>query len=287
MKELNLQYPYIPGNQLCDGTWHQISVTGVWRLANSPHTFIMEYLDRNYNVSCLTVLIRTTSGLQKAPLISYEGIHRMTDRLLIPVSAEFLPNLIYAFGVSYDFMDLSLRMMRGDSPAASGAGAPPPPPPPPPNGGDRDDGVRAGILIKVDANALPRRPILPPVDGQVMYVCRRNYQIATLFIYEQDIYTGRLTKDGLVITRPSIEELLPILQNYFIVWRDVYFDLIWDDVVVMQALDRLMDECARKRLDVEIFELEMADRRAWNVNDIPEWIARGARRYCVHAKHMD
>ena len=48
-----------------------------------------------------------------------------------------------------------------------------------------------------------------------------------------------------------------------------------------------MDECARKRLDVEIFELEMADRRAWNVNDIPEWIARGARRYCVHAKHMD
>lgn len=235
LKELYLQYPLISGNPLCDGTWHQISAHRLWRLANSPQMFILEYYDRKRSVSCQAVLVYTIYGLQKAPLISYVGLNRMTRGLLIQVDTGYLPDYIYAFGVSYDLMDLSLRMMCG--------------------------------------------------DGQAMYVCREKYQIATLFICDSEIYTGRLTKDGLAISRPSNEELLNILKYYFIVWRDDCFNLIWDDVVVLRALDWLMDDCARRCLDAEILEFEMVKCRPWNIGDIPEWVVRGTRCYGVQIIH--
>jgi hypothetical protein len=239
--------------------------------------YIMEYFDRRYSINCVTVLVRTSRGLMKAPLFDYAQLSYLTQGLLVQVDLAVLPNQIYAFNASYDLVDLSLRMMRGDSAMASGSGAPPTPPPPSPpsNGGEQ----RVEWLVQADSSM--KKPPFPPVEDQTMYIRRRSYQIATLFIYDSNIYAGRLTEEGLKLIRLDARNALHILENYYIIWRDEHYELITDERTILEALNNLMDECARRNISAEIYETEMGRRYAWNSDDIPEWILRCAHRYIV------
>lgn len=63
MKDLQMEYPNIAGNPLCDGEWHRITVLRLWYVVSCSSLLVMEYDDHNHGMQCVTVLVRTPNGI--------------------------------------------------------------------------------------------------------------------------------------------------------------------------------------------------------------------------------
>ena len=80
---LEMQYPYIEGNILCDGRVHRITPHTVFRIEDLE-LYLVNYFDETLRTECTTIVQRNRNGeLVKVPLIDYDSLTNMmrTGRL--------------------------------------------------------------------------------------------------------------------------------------------------------------------------------------------------------------
>ena len=272
--KIQIEYPLIFGNDLCDGTWHDATVEELYLVGTGPF-YLLKYFDEKYEEECLAVLLRSGKNFRKAPLVDYSSINALTGRILSLADANMLPDKIEASSdVSFDLADLTLRRMA--------AASPPPPPPLPPsgnNGGGNANAVRV-YRVKNDSQ-------LPSLRGQAWTVKANNgvgfmpCRIATLFIYENMIYVGWLDKNGFNVTLPSLPQLFHILSTYYIIWRRIQFSIITDNNVILGALNVFCNEYAKNGVGVTIREIDVESFEARSAGELPACLVNVAHRYNV------
>lgn len=77
---INMEYPYIEGNSLCDGQKHIIIPTKIYQIENYD-IYYMKYLDINKKKYCFTILNKTLDGeLEKIPLLDYKSLSTMINK---------------------------------------------------------------------------------------------------------------------------------------------------------------------------------------------------------------
>ena len=282
MKEIQMEYPNIEGNNLCDGTWHRISVLRLWYVVSCSNLLVMEYADHKHEMQCITILVCTSNGIMKAPLIDYSELYGAINGLLEPADPSFLPDKIEASDVSYDLTDLTLRLVQEGftmTRRVAIADAPPPPPPPsPPDGpGCQCHSLFIARALANGKNPLPPAPML--MGGQALIVPR--CRVATLFIHDSRIYLGTLDNAGLTLLHASPSVLLSILANYFIVWRHTDFSIVTDEAEVLAALNELVRESKEEGRLVTVTEIGYNSMSVRELEEIPRWVRRYAHRYEV------
>lgn len=85
--KIQMQYPNISGNQLCDGRVHIINPSSLNRIEDFD-LYLLDYFDETFGCYCTTVLIKTKTGFKKIPLLDYDLLFRMLENNqlnLIPV----------------------------------------------------------------------------------------------------------------------------------------------------------------------------------------------------------
>lgn len=215
-------------------------------------------------------------------MIDYDEFYNAINGLLEPADPCFLPDRIEASDVSYDLTDLTLRLVQEgftmSRRMATADATPPPPPPPPPSFNDSDpDPQRHNLFMARAKSKLPPPPML--MGGQALIVPR--CRVATLFIYDSKIYLGRLDNAGLTLKHATPSAILPILENYFIIWRHIDFSVVTDASEINAALSELIRECSEKGRRVLISELGYVALSVRELEEIPRWVRRYARRYSV------
>ena len=91
---LEMQYPYIEGNIICDGRVHRITPRTVFRIEDLE-LYLLNYFDETLRTECTTIVQRNRNGeLVKVPLIDYDSVTNMmrTGRLRlteVPVNELF------------------------------------------------------------------------------------------------------------------------------------------------------------------------------------------------------
>ncbi len=92
---LQMQYPSIQGNQLCDGRVHSINATALNRI-DGFELYLLDYFDEVYACDCSTVLVKKDGCFKKIPLLDYDLLFSMLDKEqldLIPVQlSEIMRN---------------------------------------------------------------------------------------------------------------------------------------------------------------------------------------------------
>ena len=86
--KIQMQYPVIKENYLCDGSVHIINPLALRRIENGD-LYLLDYFDESYECNCTTILIKTKEGFKKIPLLDYDLLYEMieNDQLdLLPVS---------------------------------------------------------------------------------------------------------------------------------------------------------------------------------------------------------
>ena len=286
MKYIQMEYPNIEHSALCDGTWHRISVVRLWYVVSCSSLLVMEYFDYSYHQQCVTVLVCTPDGVMKAPLIDYEDFSGAIKGLLEPADPDQLPDKIEASDVSFDLTDLTLRLVQEGftmTRRVASATAPPPPPPPPPDGPGPDGPKRAQrhrLFVARDRNGgrypLPPTPMLMGEQALIVPRCR----VATLFIFESRIYFGFLENAGLTLLQAFPDVVLSYLSHYFIIWRDINFALVKDDIVISNALTELIRELKETEdRSIVITEIDYSHMPVRELEVIPRWVRRYAHRY--------
>lgn len=285
--ELFLQYPNISNNELCDGAWHNVTVLKLCQVFDCPWLYIMEYYDKEKDKRCFTVLVQIDGVFYKAALTTYADLFTSVNGILAPVDAGILPAAIELHSVSYDLADLTLKMLVKHYATSRCVSSPPPPPPPPPKGPSygNKDGQRLKYAIKVNANnggsGDKNGPDLPVKGERILMSQESTCRIATLFIQDFVIYWGMLTPQGLIVTRPSRDELIYVLSNYYVIWRSFDYHLVLDSRVIVGALDKFRACCYEEGMDVSIREVYSWSNEALQAGYLPAWLSGIAHRYLV------
>ena len=104
---MRMKYPYISGNDICDGTVHLIEPIKLNRIVGLP-LLLFDYYDYDYGTNCVTVILVDELGFHKAPLLEYGELFETLElaECLESIDIKILPDMIEANRPALDWPDL-------------------------------------------------------------------------------------------------------------------------------------------------------------------------------------
>ena len=197
---MRIKYPYIIGNDICDGTVHLIEPIGLYSVSGLP-LFVFEYYDLKYDVQCIAILLWDGKKFYKTPLLGYLEFFEVFEnggQWLQPIGTGILPYIIESYEPVYDWPGLIALIQVGDMPS-----------------GDAPE------LYAYNSNGVPPNdpPVymasrnLPPTHNLTSLGLRRN--VINLYIDGETV----MRKDDSVLRVVSYESLCRLLDKYDVIWR--------------------------------------------------------------------
>lgn len=226
---IRIKYPYIPGNNLCDGTVHQIEPIRLCRIIGLP-LLLLEYFDQKVEAQCITIILVDNQGFHKVPLLGYDELFEIlnNEEWLEPIDIGILPDIIGANKPARDWPELIL---------ASLAGSPPP-----------NDPL---ILCAAAGGDTPRQPF---------YHYLPSREVITLYIDGETVMRREYDRVGhIIFPTVSYDSLCKLLDEYDIIWRHIDETLVKEE----DEINLVLRACERRLSNENVFyriqEVGLAD----------------------------
>ena len=269
---IRIQYPYIYGNALCDGTIHQIEPNKLSHIIGLS-LFVLEYFDYKVGTQCITILSADEQGFHKNPLLGYNELLEIlnTDGWLEPVDIGILPSTIGTKKPVHDWPALIAAnsvCISNNSPmlyAAAGDNNSPRP-------------------------SWPFRPFRPSRPS-VRFLCR---EVITLYIDDDGKTVKRKRCDSaghIEFQIVSYESLYRLLGEYDIIWRHNDETLVTMEKEIDLVLRICESRLSNETVFYQISEIDLASNsrflplrrgRRLAIQFLPPYYGHCVHRYCVN-----